>query len=317
MLKSTRSIALVVALSTITSSVIAAPVAPATQPATIVAVKGNRVIAMAPLSTLGNDSTDAATASLIKDLQAAFAAQPGVTVVSADDVLAAIKKAKRPQLRSCDGDAHCLATLGALVGADGIVFGELGGLGAAQVVYLSLINVKSASEERSTNFQVGHDATAVSDDGGALGAAVRLFDPEHYVGKLALTIDVTGASVFINGTLIGKSPVPPQSLPVGTHALRITHPEFHDFVRFVDIKFDKTEALTADLQGFPVIRTDLNSPVADGHSSSTALLAEPPWYRRWWAVTAFGVLLIGATAIAVGAATDGLHYDYSRPVGAP
>ena len=279
--------------------------------------KGPRIIAVAPLSTLGNESIDATTASVTSDVEAAIASQPGITIVHAAEVLAAIKKAKRPQLRSCDGDAHCLASLGALVGADGIVFGELGGLGAAQVVYLSVINVKSASEERSTNFQVSHDAAASSDDGGAVGAAVRLFTPERYVGKLALTIDVAGASVFINGTLVGKSPVPPQSLPVGTHALRITHPEFHDFVRFVDIKFDKTESLTAGLQGFPVIRTDLNSPIADGHSSSTAVMVGPPWYRRWWAVTAFGVLLLGATAIAVGVATDGLHYDYSRPVSAP
>ena len=29
-------------------------------------------------------------------------------------------------------------------------------------------------------------------------------------------------------------------MPVGTQAVRVTHPEYHDFVKFVDVDYGKT-----------------------------------------------------------------------------
>ena len=59
-----------------------------------------------------------------------------------------------------------------------------------------------------------------------------------------------GLSIFFcdRDEVVGKSPLAPQTLSVGTHALRVTHPEYRDFVRFVDVEFDTPAAVKVDHQ---------------------------------------------------------------------
>ena len=59
-----------------------------------------------------------------------------------------------------------------------------------------------------------------------MGAAVRLLDPDKYRGTVHFAIDVTNASVFVNGTKSSLTPKGELSLPVGTQAVRVTHPEY-------------------------------------------------------------------------------------------
>ena len=96
-----------------------------------------RVVAIAPLSTLGAEDTSAAARKLIGQIEAAVAALPGTRVVRAQQVSDAIKRARKPQLRACEGDAACLTELAGLVGAQIVISGEVGGLGDSRVVYLA------------------------------------------------------------------------------------------------------------------------------------------------------------------------------------
>lgn len=267
-----------------------------------------RKIAVAPLATLGAEATAKETGAVAQALESALAAQPGVTLIGAADVGRAVKAAKRPELRVCDGDVACLGALGGVAGAELVVYGELGGLGDAQVVYLTLVDVAAGKELRSTTYQTGDTR-----EGGAVGAAVRLLAPERYVGRIALTVDVTGATAYVNGRRVGKSPLAPLTLPVGTHALRVTHPEFRDFVRFVDVGFDATVEVAAGLQQYPVIATDVNERPGQGPTGPTVIRERPAaWYRRWWVLAAGGALLAGTVAIIAGVTADGLCDDCPR-----
>ena len=68
-----------------------------------------------------------------------------------------------PRLRACDGNTKCLAELGALLSADTVIYGEVGGLGNVQVVYLKAVNVARAKELRSTTLEFGgHDRFELS-----------------------------------------------------------------------------------------------------------------------------------------------------------
>lgn len=267
-----------------------------------------RVIALTPLSTLGSEVSTADAKKITVAIEDALGQIPDVQVVGAISVSEAIKKNKQQRLASCDGDATCLKDVGTLVGADLVVYGELGGLGEAEIVYLKLVDTKVGREIRGTTLDVNTVET-----GGARGAAYRLLDPGKYTGTMALTVDIAGAQVYINGKLVGKSPVPPQSLPVGTHAVRVTHPEYHDFVRFVDVEFDKQADVAVGLQQFPVVQTDM-----EGLTGNTKVKTLPAkWYRRWWAVAAFGVVAFsGALLIADFAGCRGIcpKPDYVRPV---
>ena len=76
--------------------------------------RADRVVAIAPLSTLGAEDTSAATKQLGDQLATAAAALGGTKVVTTEQVVAAIKKANQPQLKTCERDPACLANLGKL-----------------------------------------------------------------------------------------------------------------------------------------------------------------------------------------------------------
>lgn len=303
---SARRAASVLALTAMLSAqALAQPAAPAP-----------RTVAIAPLATLGTEATSAASKKLTTELEAALAAVGGVKIVGTAAVADAIKKSKRAPLRACDGQASCLAEVGKLVGANLVVYGEVGGLGDVQVVYLEAIDVGTGKEARSTTLTLGGADTA----GGTRGAAVRLLAPERYLGKLAVTVDVPGAIVYVDGKRLGKSPLAAIELPVGSHAVRVTHPEYRDFVRFVDVPYDAAAPVAVDLQQFPIVQRDLTSK--DGQATLRERLrfvpgGPTPWYRHWYVLAGFGAVLAVGAGTAAALSAGGPSADHTRVVNPP
>ncbi len=258
----------------------------------------DRVVAVAPLSTLGTEDTSESTKQLTTAIEVAAAALPGTTVIGATAVSAAIKAAKKPQLKACEGQAECLAELGKLVGANVVIAGEVGGLGESKIVYLRATDVAAAQELRSTTLAVG--AAATGDDGGPDGAVVRLLAPERYRGTLQLAIDVTGATVFVNGTRATLGAQGVLTLPVGTQAVRVTHPEYHDFVRFIPVTYGKTTAVTVGMQQYPIVQRDLQGKPLN---RDTIVYVDPPVWRRWyvWGGVTVGVAILAGVAAGLAA----------------
>ena len=252
-----------------------------------------RVVALAPLSTLGTEDTSASTKKLTSQLEAAIAALPGTKVVTSAQVVEAIKRAKKPQLKVCERDPACLAELGKLVGASVVIDGEVGGLGDSKVVYLAATDTASGKELRSTTLSVGAKLDA---GGGPTGAAVRLLEPDRYRGVLRFVIDAKGATVYVNGTKIALGAKNEIALPVGTQAVRVTHPEYRDFVRFIEVPYNRTTDIAVGMTAYPIIKHDLQGkPI----NSDTVQYIDPPWYRRPLFVAGGGVLLTVATAVIV------------------
>ncbi len=267
-----------------------------------------RIVAIAPLSTLGAEDTSAGTKQLTGQIEAAVAALPATKIVRAAQVGDAIKKAKKPQLRACEGDAACLTELASLVGAQIVISGEVGGLGESKVVYLAA--TENGKELRSTTLAVGSKTD--DDGGGATGAAVRLLDPDNYRGTLRFAIDVTGATIYVNGSKAQPSPRGELVLPVGAQAIRVTHPEYHDFVRFIDVPFGKTTDVAVGLQQYPIIEHDLQGkPV----NRDRIEYVKPPVWRRWYVVGPAAVGLAIVTAIVVSYAVHDFPTDNCRKIG--
>ncbi len=252
----------------------------------------DRTIAVAPLSTLGAEDKSAATKKMLAEIERAIAGLPGNKVVAAAQVAQAIDRAKKPQLKACEGDAACLAELGKLVGADVVVTGEVGGLGDSRVIYLGATDVASGKELRSTTYTVG----ATDDGGGASGAAIRLLEPDHYRGTLRFAIDVPGASVFVNGTKVTPSAKGELALPVGTQAVRVTQPEYHDFIKFIDVPYGKTIDVPVRMQEYPIVEHDVKArPTSRDH---VVYILPPLWRRPYVAGPAIVVLAIVVGVIA-------------------
>ena len=264
-----------------------------------------RVVAVAPLSTLGAEDTSAGTRTLTAQIEAAVAALPGTSVVRAAQVAEAIKKAKKPQLRACEGDPACLAELGTLVGAQIVIAGEVGGLGESKVVYLAAS--EHGKELRSTTLAVGGRG-----DSGAAGAVVRLLDPNSYRGALRLAIDVSGATIYVNGTKVVPSARGELALPVGAQAVRVTHPEYHDFVRFIDVEYGKATNVAVGLQQYPITQRDLQGKPINRDKIE---YLDPPRWRRWYIVGPAAVGLAVVSAVVVGYAFHNFPGGECRKVG--
>jgi hypothetical protein len=308
--------ALTTALAAATAATAAAqPPAPATpQPAAPepAAPPGPRHrVVVAPLATLGAESSSADVRAAQRLVVRAVASLPSVDLVGSAAMLDAIKRAHRPGLRTCDGDTACLVDLGQLLSAEYAIYGEVGGLGRAQVVYLKLVDVQARTEVRSAVLELGGARPAEVE---ASAAATRLLAPGRYVGRMLVDCNVRGASIFVDGELVARSPARPLVLAVGSHALRVTHPESRDFVRFVDVEFAADARVAVDLRAYRAVAGDIRRnavprpPPAD--SGSGAL--PTPWYRRWYTIAGGGALLLVTSAVVVGLASGGLSFDLEK-----
>ena len=253
--------------------------------------RADRVVAIAPLSTLDSEDKSASTKQLTGEIEAATAAL-GSKVVTAAKVAEAIKRANKPQLKACEGNDACLAELGRLVGAQIVIAGQVGGLGESKVVYLAATDVAAGKELRSTTLAIGANA----DPRGPIGAVIRLLDPAKYRGVLRFAIDVAGATVYVNGSKVALTAKHEVALPVGTQAVRVTHPEYRDFVRFIDVRFDATTDVAVAMSQYPIIRRDIRGNPIDRDKLA---YVDPPWWRRWYVVGPAAVGLVAITGVVV------------------
>ena len=134
-------------------------------------------------------------------------------------------------------------------------------------------------------------------------AAYRLLAPDKFVGRLTFDIDVKGASVYLNGKPLGKSPLGAITVQAGTHALRVTHPAFHDYLRFIRVNFEKVTHVKVSLKMYPIIAEEMKAKhrhAAAGALPGQRVIYRPlPWYKRWWFITSVGVVVLAATVTTV------------------
>ncbi|MDQ3365264.1 MAG: PEGA domain-containing protein [Myxococcota bacterium] len=270
------------------SVIVAAVVMAAAAPAA-----AERVVAIAPLSTVGSEDTSASTRRVIGELEAAVSGLTGTRVISTTMVSAAIKKAKQPQLRACELDPACLARLGKLVGANIVIAGEVVGIGDAKVIYLGATDVAGARELRSTTLTLG----TKHDGGGPAGAIIRLLEPDRYRGTLRFAIDAKGATVYVNGSKAPLGAAGAVSLPVGTQAVRVTHPEYHDFVRFIDVQFGATTQVAVGMTQYPIVQRDLQGKPLNRDRVD---YVDPPLWRRWYVVVPAALGLAVVAGVVAG-----------------
>lgn len=191
------------------------------------------------------------------------------------------------------------------VGAQRAISVEATPLGDGLVVYLQALDAPSGRALGSTT--ISFAGRAAGDREVLRAALTRILDPSRNVGRLQLRLDVQGAEVQIDGH---SSPAGLVELPVGTHALRVTHPAYHDFLRFLDVEFDKTLPIDVNMSAYPLAEGEMTERQRRG-------LAPPakrhvPWWRTWWALSLAGVIITGVTVGAVWGARPGLpHGDGS------
>lgn len=182
---------------------------------------------------------------------------------------------------------------------------ETARLGVGRVVYLQAIEVATGKPTGSTTATLSGESgeIAAADRAALRGALVRLFEPARYVGRLQAKVDVPNAELQIDGKRTVAA-TGTHELPVGTHAVRVTHPAYRDFLRFVDIEFDKAVTIDVALSAYPLAEGEMTEKLRK-QAQKTKL----PWWRTWWALTLSGVVLTGVTAGIVVLAHPGISAD--------
>jgi hypothetical protein len=241
----------------------------------------------APLGALGIRKSQARRVQ--RWLEAAAAELPGYRWVESKSLAELLG---RRRYRRCVADPDCLLARGRQVGAAVVVSGDVGAIGNACVLYLRAIS-KEGAPPRSIS--------GVLDPKSGRRRAVRellfqLLLPERYSGALQIDVDVKDAWIYLDGRRVARgAKARLDSVAVGPHAVRVTHPSYRDFVRFVDVAFQKRARVEARLSPFPVHAKEMRLVARDQPLTSTEL----PWYRRWWAVAAFGAVVVAGTTTAV------------------
>lgn len=266
---------------------------------TLVIPAGSATHALKPLEAIG--LSKGRVRSITDKLQQQLGRVPGVKPAP----LALMRKflASRDGVTyaACEGELPCVVKFGKLLKAPLVVAGDLSGLGKGYVLFLRLVD--PGSEKVLRKVSVVNTEGKAKQDAILREAAYRLLAPEKFVGKLQLEVDVKGAAIFLNGKPLGKSPVAALQVQAGTHALRITHHEYHDFMRFVDVAFEQTTPIKVSLKQFPIISEEMKAKhrkrQVTPHPGGQTVYRPLPWYKRWWFITSLGVALLTATVTTV------------------
>lgn len=262
--------------------------------------KGTATHALKPLEAIGLGPRQVRT--ITTGLHDTLGKVPGVKMASLKKIRRFLKSRHGATYAVCEGEVSCVVKFGELLKAPLVVAGDLSGLGKGFVLFLRLVDPQAGKVLRKVSVVYGgrkQPEVLLRE------AAYRLLAPQKFRGTLQLVVDVPGAAVYLNGKPMGKSPVKPTGVQAGTHALRITHPEYHDFMRFVDVAFEKTTEIKISLKQYPIISEEMKQkarkpigPVAV-QPGQQVLYRPLPWYKRWWFITSVGVAVLAATLTTV------------------
>lgn len=189
---------------------------------------------------------EAETASRINEvLRNEIGRVPGVSLIETRQVNAVVSK--HADLSGCQGEAECLSQLGMLTGATLVVSGVLGTLGDVFSLDIRLVDVATKQEiRRVAQTWSGEEKFLIEV---MRQVATRLLKPEAYNGQLELNVAVDGVQVFIDGDLMGSTPLAaPLKLSPGRHALKLACAGFLDYEQFVDIPFNRTVPVFVEME---------------------------------------------------------------------
>lgn len=177
----------------------------------------------------------------------------------------------------CEGDAACIAAIGAKVGAVDVLLVGVSELGD---VILTVQRIQTDKQEAVTRIADSFAPGTVPSDDQINGYLARLLAPTDFVryGVIDIVANYAGAAVTIGGQSRGVTPIQPLKLPAPAT---------------YDIRVEK--------QGYVPFTTRVALP-PDGEVKVEAALSRrgtTHWYQRWYVLAGAGVLVAGAAGTAI------------------
>ena len=168
--------------------------------------------------------------------------------ISTEDVKQMVQYEVQQQLLGC-ADDQCASRLGGALGADFVVSGSLTAAGSTSVLQLQLLNVTAASvDNRISREHVGDADGLFAAVRGATKQLVREILGARS-GKLRVAVSEEGATIAVNGSIVGVSPLrEPLTLAGGSHTLSVEKEGFVLFRQDYAVQEDRETPADARLQ---------------------------------------------------------------------
>jgi hypothetical protein len=164
--------------------------------------------------------------------------------ISSQDIAQMLAFENMKDALGCDS-VSCLAEIGGALGVDFLVTGNVTLLGETYLIQMQLMNTKeSRVESRSEREYKGGPKGLLDETRAAIKLLVRdILSAQS--GQLALHVNEEGASVKIDGTLVGVSPMQLLTLAGGFHALAVEKEGFIQEKK--DIQINSKQPTTVDV----------------------------------------------------------------------
>ncbi len=242
-----------------------------------------------------DDVAAAAAAALVEQVRPMAGGRP-VLPLAMDEM--------RTRLAACT-DAPCQGAFLGEAGAIGAIIARLSRRTTRGPVAVTLEMIDPMSGAPRVTPLTGElvDAATTPAALAALTEQLRgaMFSPPPPPPMLLVTVNVDGATVRIDGTSVGESPIASQRLTRGRHVVSVTRSGYSDVRREVELEPGEQERLDLTLE--PVVLLPTQEVLTDG---SVGTRAQPEWYEEWyvWVGVGAGVLAVVGIIIGVVVATQ-------------
>lgn len=168
--------------------------------------------------------------------------------ITTQDIQQMLALEERKQSLGCSSDSACIAEIGGALGADYMVNGSVLVADGTYVLQLQLSNVKKARvEQRVTRDVTGQQRQLLEDTRVATKLLVRDILSQRS-GWIALTTGVEGATVKLDGTIIGVTPLNTFAASGGMHTLVVEREGFIAATRDVEVTEQQTAQVNVVMQ---------------------------------------------------------------------
>ncbi|MCK5687884.1 PEGA domain-containing protein [Myxococcota bacterium] len=214
--------------------------------ALVFASPANAKSTLAVLNIKGQ-GVEAAMVDTVSDTITAALAKLGVfEVLSRADIMQMVQFEQDKQMLGCESDTECLAELGGALGVALLVSGSIGKVGEAYVLNLTLTDAMASRVVQREQRQIDSIEELTKEAGRAATSLVRtLLAGEQ--GFLILKVSEEGASIEVDGNLVGVSPLGRQALAGGPHTLKVIKKGFITWAKDIQILKGEPSVLSSDM----------------------------------------------------------------------
>ncbi|MBI5508373.1 MAG: PEGA domain-containing protein [Deltaproteobacteria bacterium] len=215
--------------------------------------------------------------------------------ISSSDIQQMLAMESMKQALGCDSNsATCLAEIGGAIGADYMITGSCLLVSANYLLQFQLMNIAESRVETRVTREYAGGAKGLLDE---VRVVTKLLVRDLLAAKsgtLALAASEEGATIKIDGAIVGVSPLAAFSVPGGMHTLEV---EKEGFVRFTrDVEIRTNQQLEVGV---------LLLPSAEFKKKYTATAS-------FWRTLSYAGLGAGAVGLAAGAALFGMSRSQAK-----